>query len=206
MKKLNVEKSTLKWIVIWFAVCCFSFIAVMAADFSFSNFYSNNNGKKLSDQMWDGVLQKLESMKTEVFSDVQDYMIPSGTIIMYNWSNCPNDKWERWYWDWGVSFITPLQAGEANFTTWWSSEIQILLENLPKHSHYVVWGYWNGTLDPEMVLSSKNYEWINNNWDADYSLAWALWKATMWKSSEVGSWKAIEYTPKYIKVLFCKKK
>jgi hypothetical protein len=56
----------------------------MAADLSFSGFYSTQNGNKLTSQMWDNVLQKLESMKTEVFSDVQDYMIPSGTIIMYN--------------------------------------------------------------------------------------------------------------------------
>ena len=102
MKKFNVEKSTLKWIVIWFAVCCLSFIAVMAADLSFSGFYSAQNGNKLTSQMWDNVLQKLESMKTEVFSDVQNYMIPSGTIIMYNWADCPNDKWEKWTVDWDV--------------------------------------------------------------------------------------------------------
>lgn len=204
MKKLNVEKSTLKWIVIWFAVCCLFFIAVMAADFS--GFYSSANGKKLTDWMWDGVLQQLEEIKAEVFSDVQDYMIPSGTIIMYNWSNCPNDKWERWYWDWGVSFITPLQAGEDNFTTWWSSEIQILLENMPKHSHYVVWGQGSDGLDRDNALSSKNFWGSSNEWDADYVLAWVSWQASKWKTNEVWSWKAIKYTPRYIKVLFCKKK
>lgn len=205
MKKFNVEKSTLKWIVIWFAVCCLSFIAVMAADLSFSGFYSAQNGNKLTSQMWDNVLQKLESMKTEVFSDVQNYMIPSGTIIMYNWADCPNDKWEKWTVDWDVRFIAPLQAWESNFTTWWSWEIQILLENMPKHSHYVVWGQGNGTLSSEMALSSRNFVG-NNQWDDDYILAWVWGSAIMWKSSEVGSWKAIKYTPKYIKVLFCKKK
>jgi hypothetical protein len=144
-------------------------------------------------------------MKTEVFSDVQNYMIPSGTIIMYNWADCPNDKWEKWTVDWDVRFIAPLQAWESNFTTWWSWEIQILLENMPKHSHYVVWGQGNGTLSSEMALSSRNFVG-NNQWDDDYILAWVWGSAIMWKSSEVGSWKAIKYTPKYIKVLFCKKK
>lgn len=203
MKKLNVEKSTLKWIVIWFAVCCLFFIAVMAADFS--GFYSSANGKKLTDWMWDGVLQQLEEIKAEVFSDVQDYMIPSGTIIMYNWSDCPNDKWEKWTVDWDVRFIAPLQAGESNFTMWWSWEIQILLENMPKHSHLVVWGQGNATLSSDMALSSKNFVG-NNQWDADYVLAWVSWPASKWKTNEVWSWKAIKYTPRYIKVLFCKKK
>lgn len=203
MKKLNVEKSTLKWIVIWFAVCCFSFIAVMATDFSFSNFYSNNNGKKLSDQMWDGVLQKLESMKAEIFSDVQNYMIPSWTIIMHRWPDCP-PKWKRWTVDWDVRFIAPLQAGEANFKTWWSWEIKILVENMPKHSHFVVWGQGNWTLSSTMALSSRNFVG-SNQWDDDYILAWVWGAATMWKSSEVWEGKAINFTPRYIKVLFCEK-
>jgi hypothetical protein len=204
MKKLNVEKSTLKWILIWISICCLFWLAVLAADFS--DFYSDKNGKKLTDRMWDGVLWQLSGMQAGFFSEAKDYKIPAWTIIMYNGDSCP-DKWYRWAWgDWDDTFlITPLKAWERNFTTWWSWEIQILLENMPKHSHYVVWGQGSAGLDQDNALSSKNFWGSSNEWDADYVLAWVSWLASKWKTNEVWSWKAIKFTPSYIKVLFCVK-
>lgn len=202
MKKFNVEKSTLKWIFIWFSICFLFWIVVLAGEFT-DTFHSSKNENKLTDWMWNGVMARLDGIKEEVFSDVKNYMIPSQTIIMFAGNECPK-YWHKWtYDDWAVRFITPLKEGEnQNFRTWWSWEFTILEKNMPKHSHYVVWGQWTATLGQENALSSQNYG-SNNLWDADYKMAWVWWVANKWKTNEVWWWEPVSFTPQYIKILFC---
>jgi hypothetical protein len=205
MKNLSVEKkSTLKWILIWFVVCLLSWVIVFAAELNFSSYNAEKHGMMLNSSMWNWVLWMLDAMKTDILNDVKDYMVPSWTIIIFDWNTCPSDKWEKWTWYW-ERFLVPLQWWDTNWALWWSWEIAIGVENIPNHFHYVVWWNWTDWLSSANALSRSNH--ISTNiWDDDYTLAWSAWGALYWKTSSVGSWKAIKYMPPYVKVLFCRKK
>ena len=158
MKNLSVEKkSTLKWILIWFVVCLLSWVIVFAAELNFSSYNAEKHGMMLNSNMWNWVLWMLDAMKTDILNDVKDYMVPSWTIIIFDWNTCPSDKWEKWTWYW-ERFLVPLQWWDTNWALWWSWEIAIGVENIPNHFHYVVWWNWTDWLSSANALSRSNHQ------------------------------------------------
>lgn len=206
MKTPVLEQSTLKWILAWLATCWIFFLGVFAADFvSFEGLKIVAPDRMLTQGQWNNLIDGVSGFTFQAKSDFIKYSVPAWTVIIYdwNWSGCPTG-WSQWSWwgDW--RFLMPLKPGEwtAPFDGW-SKTFSIGIENMPKHSHAVLYG-WNDnySLNANSSLAYTNVS-STNNWDSDYTLVWSQNEANVWKSSEVWGGKAIEFMPPYKKVLFC---
>lgn len=206
MKKPILEKSTIKWMVVWFLACFISWIVVFAAGSTwqpFTRFQENGQNPQLTQVAWNQVMAQLDELKTQVESEINNGKIPVGAVMIFDWP-CPA-KWTAWGTDANANkFILPKTPSHGQ-ATWGSGEIVISLDNLPEHTHTIIWnsqGAANLDANTALAVYKTNSEW----WYQDYSLMWTSAAATLWKTSVAWKGKPIKwYMPEYIRVQFCKK-
>lgn len=206
MKKLAVEKSTLKWIFAGVFVCCLFSLIVFGADWkkSFSSHKVTDQDRQLTMEMWNMVMGELDSLQNQLNTELVHYKVPVWAVMIFDSTTCPS-WWKIWkgYWD---RFLVPLQSewGAQPDGNW---EIKIKKENLPAHTHFVVANSSNNwTLWANSYLAIQT---SSNTSDNDYRLWGTSTAATIGKTSDGSSeFKAkpiTDYMPKLERVLFCVK-
>lgn len=209
MKKPFLEKSTLKWLLVWIATFWIFFLGVFAAEISFKDLKIVDPERVLTQSKWNDLIDGVTGFIAGVNSDYQKYAIPVWTVIIYSWepweawNPCPK-WWTQWYWWWADKLLMPLQPGEwTTARSWGSGQIQITMQNMPKHSHYVL----NGSYSTESVNANNSLSVTNvnttNDWDKDYTLLWSSAPANVGKTSEEWLGEPITFIPAHQKVLFC---
>ena len=208
MKEPILEKSTIKWIFTWLVIC-FVFWIIAFAGF-YDNYKVDEPDLELRQIAWNELLQELDALKGQVQREVTNSRIPAGAIMIFTWEHCPS--WWRIWTSPGnkedaFRFLLPLQS-EGGVQYDWSGTITLTKENIPAHSHLIIWdvaGNWEIWLNDAVAISNSI-----QNWYSDYVLVWTTAEATKWKTSEYTSelweWEPItEYKPKFKRVLFCEK-
>lgn len=207
MKTPFLEKSTLKWILAWLATCWIFFLGVFAAEvISLDSFKIVSPNRLLEQEKWNGLIWAMWGFVSAVNGDLRNAEIPAWTVIIFDWAGgCPS-WWSQWNWWWEGKFLMPLQPGQTPKTYGGSSSFIITNENLPKHSHTIMYGgYDSQWLSATRSLAVKNVQdGTTNHWDSDYNLVWSEHAPTVGKTSEEwGTSKPISFTPEYVRVLFC---
>lgn len=213
MKTSFLDKSTWKGILAWLATCWVFFLGVFAAELiSLDSFKIMPPDRLLEQNDWNGLIWALWGFASDVDSNLKNSVIPSWTVIIYanNGKPCP-EGWSQWSWWWKDKFLVPLQPSEWTAVSYWGmSEFVITQENLPRHSHTILYGgYDTQWLSAGTTLAVKNVQdGTTNNWDSDYILKWSSNAANAGKTSERwgqanGSPKPIKFIPEFAKVLFC---
>lgn len=204
MKKPILEKWTVKWIFAWMAVCFIFWIMVFAG--FYDSFKVETPKIDLTKDAWNDMLRELDNLKGQVQRELNNSRIPAGTVMVFNLNKCP-DWWKIWTSPWenddANRFLLPLQV-EWPVQYWWTWGITINKENLPAHSHYIIWNAWGDwTVSNQSAIAISNTDQV---WYQDYALKWTTAAATKWKTSEYWPWKPVTwYMPKYKRVLFCEK-
>jgi hypothetical protein len=205
MKKPFLERSTIKWILAWFGVCCLFSIIVIASEltsFNFSRFRISWSPAYLEVDQWNNLVSEIEWLKNRLNTDLSNNQIPEHTVIIYNWSKCP-DWWKIWKWHEDGRFLMPLQSEGSPYINDWSWSFVLVEDNLPAHSHYLISdGLWHQGIGQEESIALGNSNKVS---DSDYNLAWSAWWAIVWKSSSTWKGTPVTFTPKYTRVLFCEK-